>query len=333
MREPGSTATAYRSFAAQSRHYFAREHVRQPTEPLRSPAAWRGADLRAAWDAGTAAWCYELSDDDRAEIYAAVAQAPVELALINRENFILPKLAASVAQWRRQLAKGTGVQIIKGLPTGEPLEWVRRAYWGLGHHLGEPGAQNPQQELLGEVRDYREADPNVRLYRTPHNINLHCDAADVVGLLCLQTAVRGGHSRIVSTVTLFNELLKERPDLVPALFDRFKLDSRGERSEGGLPYSEPVPCCFDGDMLRTFYHSDYMRSVSRHAGVAMSSEQQQILDFYDSRGGDPSLYFDMWLEPGDIQLLSNHTVVHARTAYQDSAEQQRHLLRLWLSLS
>lgn len=333
MREPEASATGYRSFAAQSRHYFAREHLRVPSKPLSSPAAWRGSDLRAEWDSGTASWCYELSDDDRAEIYAAVAQAPEELALINRENFVLPSLAASIAQWRNRLATGMGVQIIKGLPTREPMEWVRRAYWGLGHHLGEPGAQNPQQELLGEVRDYREDDPNVRLYRTPHNINLHCDVADVVGLLCLQTAVRGGHSRIVSTVTLFNELMGERPDLVAALFDRFKLDSRGERPEGALPYSEPLPCCFDGDMLRTFYHSDYMRSVSRHAGVTVSSEQQQILDFYDDRGARPDFYFDMWLEPGDIQLLSNHTVAHARTAYQDSAEQQRHLLRLWLSLS
>lgn len=333
MSERGVSVSPYRSFAAQSRHYFAREHRWVPSKPLHSPAAWRGSDMRAEWDSADASWCYKLSDDDRAEIYAAVAQAPEELALINRENFVLPNLSAVIGQWRSQLATGTGVQIIKGLPTHEPMQWVRRAYWGLGHHLGEPGAQNPQQELLGEVRDYREDDPNVRLYRTPHNINLHCDAADVVGLLCLQTAVRGGHSRIVSTVTLFNELLAEHPDLISALFDRFKLDSRGERSEGTLPYSEPVPCCFDGEMLRTFYHSDYMRSVSRHAGVAVSSEQQQILDFYDSRGADPDLYFDMWLEPGDIQLLSNHTVAHARTAYQDSAEQQRHLLRLWLSLS
>ena len=76
-----------------------------------------------------------------------------------------------------------------------------------------------------------------------------------------------------------------------------------------------------------------MRSVSRHAGVTVSSEQQQILDFYDDLGARPDFYFYTWLEPGDIQLLSNHTVAHARTAYQDSAEQQRHLLRLWLSLN
>jgi hypothetical protein len=35
----------------------------------------------------------------------------------------------------------------------------------------------------------------------------------------------------------------------------------------------------------------------------------------------------------DVQLLSNHTVLHSRSAYEDHAEpeKKRHLLRLWLS--
>jgi hypothetical protein len=50
----------------------------------------------------------------------------------------------------------------------------------------------------------------------------------------------------------------------------------------------------------------------------------------------------MILEPGDIQLLSNTHVFHARTAYKDyppgSMDEQggervrRHLMRLWLSV-
>ena len=41
----------------------------------------------------------------------------------------------------------------------------------------------------------------------------------------------------------------------------------------------------------------------------------------------------MQFEPGDIQLLSNHFTLHARTAYEDDPERRpRHLLRLWLSL-
>ena len=41
----------------------------------------------------------------------------------------------------------------------------------------------------------------------------------------------------------------------------------------------------------------------------------------------------MELQPGDIQLVQNHTILHDRTAFEDYAEpeRKRHLLRLWLS--
>jgi hypothetical protein len=37
--------------------------------------------------------------------------------------------------------------------------------------------------------------------------------------------------------------------------------------------------------------------------------------------------------PGDIQFLHNHTILHARSGYEDwpETERKRHLLRLWLS--
>jgi hypothetical protein len=41
----------------------------------------------------------------------------------------------------------------------------------------------------------------------------------------------------------------------------------------------------------------------------------------------------MEFEPGDVQLLHNHVIVHSRTAYDDwpELERRRHLLRLWLA--
>ena len=41
-----------------------------------------------------------------------------------------------------------------------------------------------------------------------------------------------------------------------------------------------------------------------------------MLDAYDEIASRPDVYLDMALARGDIQLLSNHTVVHARTAYE-----------------
>ena len=40
----------------------------------------------------------------------------------------------------------------------------------------------------------------------------------------------------------------------------------------------------------------------------------------------------MKFRPGDLQLLNNNVIVHARSAYRDELDpaKRRHLLRLWL---
>ena len=73
----------------------------------------------------------------------------------------------------------------------------------------------------------------------------------------------------------------------------------------------------------------------RHAEVPpFTADEHALLGLYEEIASAPDLYLDMQFEPGDIQLLSNHVVLHARTEYQDFAEpeRKRHLLRLWLSL-
>jgi len=175
----------------------------------------------------------------------------------------------------------------------------------------------------------------VRRYRTRGDIAYHCDLADVVGLLCLSAARRGGASRIVSSVSVYNELLARRPDLVARLYEPFRLDSRGEQGSRGPAWVPVPPCRWAAGRLCTFYHSDYFRSVVRHADVPpFTDEERTLLDLYEEIASDPRLRLDMQFQPGDVQLISNHTVLHARTAYEDEPgpTNKRHLLRLWLSL-
>ena len=53
----------------------------------------------------------------------------------------------------------------------------------------------------------------------------------------------------------------------------------------------------------------------------------------DALANDPALNMQMGFRPGDIQLVHNHTILHDRTAFEDSPEPElrRHLLRLWLA--
>jgi hypothetical protein len=300
------------------------------------PAAWQGSVLRAASE-----WRVELTADQIEEIQAGLARVDATgkpTRELSGADFPLPTLAAEITRWRSELESGRGFLVVSGVPVaGWSQEQSERFFWCLGLHLGRPGAQNPQDELVGHVTDTGDdaTDPFVRLYRTSSNIAYHCDAADAVGLLCLRSAKHGGASRIVSSVSVYNELLAQRPDLIPRLYEPFLLDVRNEDAKGELRHLPIPPCRYAAGRLRTFYHSDYFRSVQRHDDVSpFSAEERELLDLYEQIASSPELYLDMELQPGDVQLLSNHTILHARTEYEDhpEPERKRHLLRLWLSI-
>jgi Taurine catabolism dioxygenase TauD, TfdA family len=326
----------YFSYAQQSGHYFDRPHEGIAPGPIGGTAAWRRTDV-----ADPALWREELSRAQVDELRRAVAHAKNTgrpLGELGASDFPLPTLAREVARWREEVERGRGFQVVSGLPVRQWSEAdASLCFWCLGLHMGRPGAQNPQGDLLGHVRDTGEdaGDPFVRLYRTAANIAYHCDAADVVGLLCLHAARRGGASRIASSVAVYDEIARRRPDLVARLYEPFLLDIRNEDASGALRYLPIPPCRFAGGRLRTFYHSDYFRSVVRHADVSpFTDSERELLDLYEAIAGDPEFFLDMDFAPGDIQWLSNHTIVHARTAYEDHPEpdRKRHLLRLWLSI-
>lgn len=116
------------------------------------------------------------------------------------------------------------------------------------------------------------------------------------------------------------------------LYEPFALDSRDEQGEGRRPWIPVPPCRHAAGKLSIFYHSDYFRSAERHPDVELTPRDRELLDLFEAIADDPAIRLDMQLEPGDVQLVSNHTIVHARTAYEDPPHggEGRHLLRLRL---
>ena len=287
-------------------------------------------------------WRFTLKPEEIAELDQTVTRlgdSGIGLEEISHSQLRLPRLEERTEVWRRELMHGRGFLLVGRLPVKDwGPEKSAMAFWAIGHLLGLPGAQNPEGELLGHVKDYGEQghSPNVRLYRTPSNINFHCDGADVVGLLCLETALRGGQSRIASSVAIWNALFEEDPATAASLFGDVALDRRGEHPPDQPGHISLQPSCFGEDgILRTFYHSEYFRSAARLAEVGpLPADITHLLDRYDALAGSPDFHLDMWLEHGDMQFISNHTIVHSRTEYEDDPDpaRKRHLLRLWLSL-
>jgi len=320
----------YKSLRAQTLHYFARPHEGIPATPVASAADWRGDAIARTGD-----WIIELRAEEQDEIRTAVRHAETQgrpMGTLTIAGFPFPTLASRIESWRREIRYGRGFVWIRGVPTAEWTEAQSALFfWGLGLRLGIPGAQNPQGDLLGHVQDL-QTEEDARYYRTRKALAIHCDAADIVGLLCLQKARSGGLSRIASSVAIFNELMRRKPHLIPRLFAPFYFDTKGE---GGLKAFPIAPCRYAAGELRTFWQGDYYRSAPQHSHVPQLTEQElDLLDSYDSIAAEPSFHLDMDLQPGDVQLLSNHTILHARTSFEDwpEPERRRHLLRLWISL-
>ncbi|HTO00929.1 MAG TPA: TauD/TfdA family dioxygenase [Microthrixaceae bacterium] len=306
--------------------------LRSPFEP---PAFWRSEDIT-----GTDDWSVQFSDLERDEIIAAVRSATegqITVASITAADFPLPSLSARLSEWSQQLNLGRGFLLLRGFPI-EHLsdEEIELAYVGLGAHLGTPVGQDRDATLLGHVRDegIERVDPSVRFYRTKERQDFHTDGADLVALLCLHRAVRGGESRIASSAAVYNEILRTRPDLLEVLYEPFCWDRNNEQSAGEAPFFE-LPVCNDvNGVPRFFYIGWYIRDAQRHPEVPrLTDEQHEALALVESIANDPAVHLEMEFQPGDIQLLNNARMLHARAAYEDSGNpaERRHLLRLWLA--
>src|SRR5271156_3504925 len=193
-----------------------------PPRPLvEGPSGWIGAALARHPEE----WIYTLSPVEIDEIEAAVANVRGrDLADLSRADFAFPKLGPVLEQLRGEVLNGRGFVLLRGLPVeGRPIVDSAAAYWGVGTRFGNPRSQNAMGHLLGHVRALGVAttDPNVLTYQTTERQHFHPDSCDIVGLLCLKTAHSGGLSSIVSSMAIYNEMAKRRPDLVGRLFESF----------------------------------------------------------------------------------------------------------------
>ena len=187
---------------------------------LESSVAWYGRDLLQ-----DQCWLEHLNATEIDEILNAVKsvnERGISMLDMRREDFELPTLGARMLELANQLDQGRGFWVLRGLPVAQMSERdAAFAYWGLGLHMGMPVSQNARGHLLGHVTDegvdFRR-NSGARGYQTTLKLPYHTDSSDVVGLLCLHPAKTGGASSLASTTTIWNEILKRRPDLAHLWF-------------------------------------------------------------------------------------------------------------------
>ncbi len=313
-------------------------------QSLAGRAGWYGKDLDQS-----GAWIRTLGDAHRAEIDAALARVRgAPLFGFDRDDFLLPTTAALLADISDELENGLGAIRLRGLPVERYSDDdIRRIFWGLGCHLGTPLYQNARSEIMGEVRDetklaertYAPTEPGRIVSsraraRSTGPLRWHTDRCDVIALLCVRNAKAGGISKLTSIVTIYNEMLRRRPDLLALLCqDYWRARPADEDGPGGQrAFALPVFGVQDGK-LTCQYSRTYVEQAQEFADIPrLTAAQNEALDLLAEIAEEMCLHSPF--VPGDIQLLNNHVIFHGRTGYEDdsASHQERLLFRLWLSM-
>jgi alpha-ketoglutarate-dependent taurine dioxygenase len=65
----------------------------------------------------------------------------------------------------------------------------------------------------------------------------------------------------------------------------------------------------------------------------LTPAQIEAMELIETIANDSAIHIEMDFQPGDVQLLNNAKILHARESYEDADDPRarRHLLRLWLT--
>ena len=318
-------------------------------KPLAGPFVWTGRDLT-----GDDSWVVPWTDSELQEIDRALAHArrvSDNWPHVRKKDFPLSNVLDRLSEVAEELENGRGVVKITGLPVARySADDLRFIWMGLGQHLGRLVYQDCDGQIMREIRDEatslgerhgRMANPEdgteflsskARTYSNG-DLRFHTDRTDAVGLLAVQQSRSGGLSKIASTGAVHNAMLEHRPDLLELLYQPIYRSRLGEERGGeNVVYPLPVFGIRDGK-LTSHYSRTYIEAAQLLPDTPrMSSAQWEALDLLAEIADE--LCYEMMLLPGDIQLLNNHIVYHARTPFTDdpAAGLQRSLLRLWFCM-
>jgi hypothetical protein len=306
--------------------------------PIETAAAWKGPSLDYRAEA-----LHVLGPAEIDELDAALAHlgslGDLDLPEITPATFPLPTLGSLLAALPDRIRHGRGFLLLRGLPRERySPDDMARIYFGLGAHIGVPGPQSYQGELLGNVIDVSDIETDARGYHKGGRQNFHSDSSDIVTLMCLRSAKSGGASRIASAAAIHNDIVARRPDLAALLYRgyRYRRKALDAQHGAGRAVSDGPVAVFSraSGELSCYYLAFYARTAAAAGDVVLSALEQEALDEVERLAASPAFFLDMNIEEGDIQLLDNRLILHGRTGYEDHAElhRRRHMLRLWLNV-
>lgn len=304
---------------------------------IEHPSAWTATAL------GAETGMLRLNGACLAELDAVAAELrdnPLPIFALRPSDFAMPQCRAAMERARAMLRDGVGFVLLDKLPAMPRHPGIATAlYWLLASLVARPVAQKWDGRMIYDVRDTGKKPGNgVRPDITNVEQNFHTDNSynlcppDFVSLLCLQKAMEGGISRIISFPAVHNRMLEHHPDLLPRLYRPYWFDRQREHAPDDVRViKHPVFAAENSGLLAR--HSWFqIKNGYDLAGEPIDSEGQAALEALEEVMADPALWKEFVFEPGQVQILDNRRCGHKRTAFRDHLEpgRKRHLVRLWL---
>ncbi|KAJ5667307.1 taurine catabolism dioxygenase TauD [Penicillium longicatenatum] len=291
-------------------------------------------------------WIHHWTENELQQLLEAVENfiaSGTPLVNISKCNFRMPKFEPELQRIRDDILNGRGFIVFRGLPIDK---WGRYksavATMGISVHFGYLLSQNKLGLILGHVTnqgaDYHNRLHTIKISATNAPQFFHTDETDIVGLLFCAPGETGGASGCASAHTVWNALVKERPDVAKTLASNiWYVDRKGEVTDGQEPwFRNPVFMKEPGGKERVYVKWDpyFVKSLSRFSDQGLipplSHEQLEAMKVLEETCQRYGLIYDC--EMGDMQFVSCCQTFHSRTGFTDAAppKPQRYLLRTWV---
>jgi alpha-ketoglutarate-dependent taurine dioxygenase len=290
--------------------------------------AWIGGDLPDKED-----WVVRLSLSAAhrlTERVDALAERRRPIDACERRRLFDAELTAALAAAFAEIRDGRGFAVLRGFPVdGVQMETLKLVLSELGSRL--VGGQS-QGELANVASAAAEEGSKTRHAAGDGQLCFHTNVCDIVALMAVRAARLGGDSSVASAFAVHNLFLRERPDLLPALYRGARNHRRGAGPYGAATNAARRVPVFSiaKRALSVRYAPPYL---ANDFGVADDGDLQLVeaMDALERYGERVKTTFR--LEPGEVLLLNNLTTLHARSRFEDwsEADSKRLLLRLTLN--
>nr|WP_272922501.1 TauD/TfdA family dioxygenase [Streptomyces sp. SID5785] len=216
---------------------------------------------------------------------------------ITADRFPLPSWSGELARVVRELERGPGFMVLRGIPVGRYRPTEREhLFWGLCLRLGTPVSQDATGHMLGRMTGAGPTGGD-----TPQA--LRTVESDTLAVLALRPA----RASLASAGAVHNEVLARRPDLATRLYRPHRVD----RDRRLPPLVTPL-ARRDGPHFSLRYDRDAIEAAHARPGAPpLTRRDRALFDLVDPVAADPAFRLDLDLAAGDLLLVDNHTVLHS----------------------